>query len=367
MDSEKDGQQLNGAQGIAAEGIGIFGDRAAGQKFADFLSRSRIIFAFVMSYTDTCKVPGITAAGASPEMIKYTPPADAEFIRYGACRSIDFAPATPDGKPTPALLSRVALASSGMPFLAINAGGVIRPQMPFLEAGVAPGKDISREPGLSAQQMRRAIERGRETGEMLASMAECIVIGESIPGGTTTAQAVLQGLGINARSSSSMPENPTRIKNSIIRDAMARLPPGSDLDRAAALADPMLPFAAGMLSAASQKCGVLLAGGTQMAAVLELAKILGFDRAHAALGTTRYVIEDRTANLTEIAAGIPVLSVDPGLEQSGIPGLQAFSKGFAKEGAGAGGLMISAVARGSATVPELRRLAEAEYERVWGG
>jgi len=362
----------NDAGKIAVTGteeIEIFGNRQAGKKFVDFLSNSRIMFAFVMAYTDTCRIPGITIAGASPEMIKYTPPADAEFIQYGSCKSIDFAPATPDGKPTPALLTRVALASAGIPFLAINAGGIIRPQMPFIEAGISHGNDISREPGLSAQQMREAIERGRETGEMLASLTDCIVIGESIPGGTTTAQAVMQGLGINARSSSSMPQNPTRIKNAIIQDALTRLQPGDDLDRIAQLADPMIPFVAGMLSTVSQKCGVMLAGGTQMAAVLAVAKILGFDRTHTALGTTRYIVEDQTANLTDIvpdiAPDIPILSIDPGLDSSDIPGLQAFSEGFAKEGAGAGGSIISAIARSDATVSKLRRMAEAEYARVW--
>ena len=45
-------------------------------------------------------------------------------------------------------------------------------------------------------------------------MSDLIVVGESIPGGTTTALAVLRALGIDARFkvSSSMPENPHNLK-----------------------------------------------------------------------------------------------------------------------------------------------------------
>ena len=45
-------------------------------------------------------------AGADPDFLKFTPPADAEFLHYGFCKSIDVIPMTPDGKPTPALLTR---------------------------------------------------------------------------------------------------------------------------------------------------------------------------------------------------------------------------------------------------------------------
>ena len=46
------------------------------------------IFVCVISYTETSQVPGITFAGANPDLIKYTPAADSEFLYHGKCFSI---------------------------------------------------------------------------------------------------------------------------------------------------------------------------------------------------------------------------------------------------------------------------------------
>ncbi len=74
------------------------------------------VFVCVISYTATCEIPGITVAGANLESLKYTSPADAEFLHYGHCKCIDKVPVTPDGKPTPAIITRAALRLSNIPF-----------------------------------------------------------------------------------------------------------------------------------------------------------------------------------------------------------------------------------------------------------
>ena len=53
--------------------------------------------------------------------------------------------------------------------------------------------------------------------------------------------------------------------------------------------DPMMPVCAGMLSSASKHCHVILAGGTQMLAVLQLAKYIGYDAKNSAIGCTSYI------------------------------------------------------------------------------
>lgn len=53
---------------------------------------------------------------------------------------------------------------------------------------------------MSDSQVSKAIDYGRMVGRTLASMTDCLVIGESIPGGTTTSLAVLRGLGFKAQS-----------------------------------------------------------------------------------------------------------------------------------------------------------------------
>lgn len=352
------------------DGVELCGNEVAGARFIRGLEGGRFLFSFVMSYTRTCEIPGITIAGSSPETMKFTPPADAEFIRCGRCESVDAVPVTPDGKPTPALLTRVALNSADIQCLAISAGSAVSPKIPFVQTSLPPGGNIAQESGMSISDLMNAVRYGRLIGETLAPLVDCLVIGESIPGGTTTAQAVMRGLDINARSSSSMPENPVSLKNRVTDAALARLKPGDDLGKVAELTDPMIPFVAGMLSSASKACKVMLAGGTQMAAVLAVANLIGFDTGRVAVGTTRYIVEDTYANLLEAVdetANLPILVADPGMEDSSVEGLRAFSHGFAKEGAGAGGCIIAAALKTGDSPAALRGAVEREYARIFSG
>ena len=101
--------------------IKIHCNEEKGQKFIKDIEGKEFLFSFVISYTETAEIPGITVAGADPDFLKFTPPADAEFLHYGFCKSIDVIPMTPDGKPTPALLTKAALESAGIPQVVINA------------------------------------------------------------------------------------------------------------------------------------------------------------------------------------------------------------------------------------------------------
>ena len=89
--------------------IQILGNLDKGGNFIEDTQKKNFLFSFVISYTETCEIPGITVAGQNKEIIKFTPPADAEFLHYGSCKCIKAIPMTPDGKPTPALLTKTAL------------------------------------------------------------------------------------------------------------------------------------------------------------------------------------------------------------------------------------------------------------------
>ena len=67
--------------------IEIYGNKNNGKNFIKSLEKN-FLFSFVISYSETCEIPGITFAGSNPELIKYTPPADAEFLHYGFVKSI---------------------------------------------------------------------------------------------------------------------------------------------------------------------------------------------------------------------------------------------------------------------------------------
>jgi NaMN:DMB phosphoribosyltransferase len=62
------------------------------------------------------------------------------------------------------------------------------------------------------------------------------------------------------------------------------------------------------------------------------------------IATTKYIVEDKTANFKEIveSAGRPYYYSDPGLENSKIPGVQIYAKGYVKEGVGMGGASLLA-------------------------
>ena len=274
---------------------------------------------------------------------------------------------TPDGKPTPALLTRAALESASIPQITISAGSKITPKLPYFETGLPFGKNISTEPGLEQSSVKHAIDYGKIVGRTLASCTNCLVIGESIPGGTTTALAVMRGLGIDARVSSSMPKNPQSLKTEIVEKALMRSDSKEPYDVISNVGDPMIPFVAGMLSTASEITNVILAGGTQMAAVLALAKSTGYDKDRVAIGTTSYIINDNNANFLETVksiSDIPVLSINPKLEESKFDGLRAYSEGFVKEGAGAGGTMIASLLKTGMSSKKLLALIDREYSRI---
>ena len=347
--------------------ISSHGNVESAKEFINSLEKSQFNFCLVISYTETSEIPGITIAGADKEFLKFTSPADAEFLRHGHCKCIDTIPMSPDGKPTPALLTKVALDSAKIPHFIINAGSKISPNIPHFDSQLEFGKNISESTALSPEKVSEAVEFGKIIGKSICKPNECLVIGESIPGGTTTALAVLNGFGINTSVSSSMPNNPIEIKNQAVDKALKRLESDDPINVISELGDPMIPVVAGILSESSKITHVILAGGTQMTAVLAFAKRIGYNQQNIAVGCTSYIIDDVDAKFLETIKqidDIPVLSVDPLLSQSKFPGLKSYSEGFVKEGAGAGGCMIASLLKTRMTSDKLLELIEKEYERI---
>ena len=346
----------------------LFGDAGRGRRFLDSARPGSFLLSLVTSYTGTCEIPGITVAGADRDSMRLTPPADAEYLHYGYCKTIDGIPMTPDGKPTPGLLTKTALESASIPHMVVNAGSKVAPQLPFIETGLPPGGNISTHDAMTYSTVARAVDYGRIVGRTMASLTDCLIVGESIPGGTTTALAVLRALGFDARVSSSMPDNPVALKGRIASIALGRIDSEHPYSIVAKVGDPMIPFVAGMLSAASGASRVMLAGGTQMAAVLAFASEIGFDEENTMIGTTSYITGDKSANLVGLVgsiADIPIVSVDPGLEGSRHPGLRAFAEGFAKEGVGAGGCIAASMLKSGNGAAEFREMADREYARLF--
>ena len=202
--------------------ISCYGNEQNAENFINSLEKKRFTFSLVISYTETCEIPGITIAGADKEFLKFTSPADAEYLTHGKCKCIDSIPMSPDGKPTPALLTKVALNTSKIPHFVINAGSKISPDVLSFNSDLPIGKNISESSALTKDDVHSAVEFGKIIGKSISKSADCLVIGESIPGGTTTALATLRGLGTEASVSSSMPNNPIEIKNKVVSSALKR-------------------------------------------------------------------------------------------------------------------------------------------------
>jgi uncharacterized protein (TIGR00303 family) len=243
--------------------------------------------------------------------------------------------------------------------------------------GVEPGRNILNENAMDISSVKRAFEHGELLGKQLAIMSDLTVLGESIPGGTTTALAVLRALGIDAsfKVSSSMAENPHNLKNKIVDSAIKRVIAdgiqvvSSPFEAISAFGDPMMPSVAGIASGVLSANGkIMLAGGTQMAAIVAILNRLGRVLNRLYIGTTTYVTKDPSSDLSNLVGmaseRVPILSCDLHLGESSKPGLQAFAKGFVKEGVGAGGASIVAItkSRGKITGKKLMNAIEKEYE-----
>jgi uncharacterized protein (TIGR00303 family) len=357
--------------------ITINGDKERASSFIKKVSGKNCHFVCVISYTETCEISGITVAGADAELVKYTPAADAEFLYHGECRCIDTVPATPDGKPTPALITRAALRSAEIPLTIVDAGSKVKPDLPFLSLGLEHGKNVVHGRALDIALVKKAFEEGVEYGRKLGKTTQHVVVGESIPAGTTTALGVLLAMGVDARYkvSSSMPENPHDLKLAIVERGMktSSVAFGSlankPFEAVSHLGDPMIPAVAGIAVGASETSSVMLAGGTQMAAVVSLIHVMDKDALNSVvIGTTRYILDDKTSDLRQLIksiADLAILSCDPQLDKSKKNGLRAYANGFVKEGVGAGGACIAAMLKSNGAIDGSKLLheIEREYER----
>jgi uncharacterized protein (TIGR00303 family) len=285
---------------------------------------------------------------------------------------------TPDGIPTPALITMSALRLADIPVLVASGGLKVKPHVPLLDLGGNSGRDI--KTGNAVDNVEEVIQRGKIAGENLAKTADYLVIGESIPGGTTTALGVLLAMGVDAEGkvSSSMPENPHGLKVETVRAGLAAAGESfgslakNPVKAIACVGDPMMPAFAGLVVGAAAQVPVLMAGGTQMSAVLAIVNALEPDvLCNVAIGTTRWVANDSSSDLKGIVAQIadvPILAADLDFGSSRFGGLKAYEQGVVKEGVGAGGAAIAAMAKleGAVTKDMLLKEIERNYALLMG-
>ncbi len=327
------------------------------------------VFACILGFTETGLIPGISAAGRTPEDRQYTACADAEFLYYGAEHQPLYPLPPLAAGASPVVISRAVVEALKTPVYLFNAGLPTSPAVTTIDLGGCPARCLSQGNAMELATVHYLLEQGLLWGSRLAADVPqgYLVLGECVVGGTTTALAILTGLGIPAEGkvNSSHPvcnheqksalvqaglekmrergiegktdyelsiQNPKSVLKSLLNGGNPRtasvlkslLNGGNPrtatfrkiqnsidpLQLVAAVGDPMQVVVAGMAIAASHSCGVLLAGGTQMLAVYALMNAiaqtysLAWKPEAVVVGTTRWVAEDPTGATVELALSL---------------------------------------------------------------
>jgi len=341
------------------------------------------ILACILGFTETGLIPGISAAGATPEDRKYTAIADGEFLINGACdRRIYPLPPLNVGI-SPVFITRSVVEELKIPVYLFNAGLPQPPAVKAIDLGGIAANCLSSGQALPIQTVKHLFAISRSWGEKLArSVASSyIIIGECVVGGTTTALGILSGLGIQARGkvNSSHPSCNHRQKQAIVQaglknaDLLISSPQKLDpLELVAAVGDPMQIVAAGMAIAASRTSGVMLAGGTQMLAVCALMRSISQFYGEPVcwpqiiVGTTPWVVKDPTGDtigLAKLLDNVTLLASQLSFANSKYSQLRAYEAGYVKEGVGAGGCAIASHLYQNWTVAHLVAAVEELVER----
>ncbi len=346
----------------------------------DILSRiwgKRGVFTCTVANTLTSTIPGISDAGDTPELTMFTPAADAELLVLGKTVCMKGIPINPGGIPTPATLTQAALELSKMPYVIVNGGCKVVPNVPFIEMGGECGEKITT--GKSVKHVNEVYNMGVTLGETLAKSHDYLIISESCAGGTTTALAVMMAMGVIKENlvSSSSPRNPRELKTQTVLAGLkaANIDIGDlkhdPLKAIECVGDPMMPANVGMLIGAAKHVPVIVGGGTQMTAVIAAA--LEMDKSivgNVFQGTTRWLMNDPNSSnariMSSISEDIPIVYVNMDYSSSPYEGLQAYEWGYIKEGVGCGGASVSAIiqSRGELTCDNILDKVHEIYRKI---
>lgn len=354
------------------------------------------VFACVLGFTDTGLIPGISAAGRTPDDRKYTACADAEFLYYGASRKPQYPLPPLTAGASPVLISRAVVESLNIPIYLLNSGLRQTLSLPMIDLGGSPARCLTTGAAMELSTVHHLFQQGLLWGDRLATTTQrgYLILSECVVGGTTTALAMLTALGIEAsgKVNSSHPICNHEQKWQVVQQGLKTMNSRAEslsnsavidpLALVAAVGDPMQVVVAGMAIAASRHCGVMLAGGTQMLAVYALVSAiaqthqLSWQPNAVVVGTTRWVAEDSTGDTVKLTLNLgksskyplspipPLLATSLNFATSRYPQLQAYEQGFVKEGVGAGAACIAANLYKNWQQEQLLLAIEAQIERL---
>jgi NaMN:DMB phosphoribosyltransferase len=229
------------------------------------------------------------------------------------------------------------------------------------DSDLGPSNCLTTGKSMSKERVINLYQRGLAIGK---SSEQPILISESVPGGTTTAQAVMEAFGLRVSNlvGSSLFKAPRDLRRKVVQKGLLNANLNADFDSfdvVAAVGDPFQAFSMGLLTGARlANQTVILSGGSQMIAIILL--VLEFlDPKNkddfiedVFVATTGWLMKDNSLNdlLNLINAKYDVnllgLASPLNFKSSIFKELKDYEVGHVKEGVGAGGISLLAFLNG---------------------
>ena len=351
---------------------------------------TNISFFLILAGSRTAEIEGISSAGSTPLSRRYTAVADAELLLRGPVAPQRWPlPPLPAGV-SPALISYVASSFLKIKPTIISAGLLQTPSfrhVSFEPSNVGPARCLSSGNAMDIGRVELLLDAGFKIGKKLKKP---LLITECVPGGTTTAFAVLSGLGMNVNGliSGSHKNPPSNLKTKLVEQGLkaAKLNKNpSSIALMAAVGDPFQPIAVGLLMGAIEAGqDILLGGGCQMLAVLALAlnEVEPESRSDfvkkTLIGTTSWLVDESLSSskkrnsfihlMNHVAKHfkVNILGLASGyrFNDSNQQVLRDYEIGYVKEGVGAGALSLLAQIKG-VTQKEMTEKCDREVSNLF--
>ena len=318
----------------------------------------------VIAGTNTSQIPGISAAGINAKSRRKTALADAEFLLKGASKDHKYKLPFLKAGVTPALISHVCSKLINVYPVIVPLGIGVKPYFNHLtveERNLGPSNCLTTGKSMPKERVLNLYERGLAIGK---SSKQPILIAESVPGGTTTAQAVMEAFGLSVSNlvGSSLFKAPRDLKRKVVQKGLLKANLKTDFDSfdvVASVGDPFQAFSMGLLIGARlAKQTVILSGGSQMLAVILLVlELLDASTKNdfiedVFLATTGWLVKDNSLidllNLINKKYDVNLLGLASPLnfKSSIYKELKDYEIGHVKEGVGAGGISMLAFLNG---------------------
>ncbi len=316
----------------------------------------------IIAGTNTSQIPGISAAGINAKSRRTTALADAEFLLEGASKDHKYKLPLLNAGVTPALISHVCSKLINIYPVIVPLGIGAKPYFNHLvieDRNLGPSNCLTTGKSMTKERVLNLYKKGLAIGK---SSKQPVLISESVPGGTTTAQAVMEAFGLQVSNlvGSSLFKAPRELRRQVVKRGLFNANFKADFDSfdvVAAVGDPFQAFSMGLLIGArlaKQPQPVILSGGSQMLAVILL--VLEFlDEKNkddfiedVFIATTGWLLKDNSLNdllnLINEKYDVKLLGLASPLnfKSSKYKELRDYELGHVKEGVGAGGISLLA-------------------------